>query len=65
MKEPMHQHEMVDLLWEYERPFMTREELTDWAERGFRAYLMEMPEMQLKTRYKRLEELAENFAEDM
>ena len=63
MKEPMHQHEMVELLWEYERPFMNIEELTDWAERGFRDYLMGLPEIQLKARYNRLQQLSEQFDE--
>jgi len=63
MKEPMHKHEMLALLWEYEQPFMRMEELLDWAERGFRAYLDELPEAQLKARYNRLQDLSEQFEE--
>ena len=65
MKEPLHQHEIVDLLWEYEQPFMRMEELLDWAQKGFRAYLDELPEAQLKARYNRLQELSERFEEEI
>ena len=65
MKEPLHQHEMIDLLWEYEQPFMRIEELIDWAEKGFRDHLREMSESELKARYKRLQDLSENYSDCM
>ena len=63
MTEPMLQHEMIDLLYEFEQPFMTMEEILDWAERGFRDYLNEMTESELKARYNRLQQLSEQFEE--
>ena len=65
MKEPIHQHEIIDLLWEFEQPFMNMEELVDWAERGFKDYLREMTEAELKARYRRLEQLSETFSEEI
>jgi len=65
MTEPMHKHEMLDALWEYEQPFMRMEELLDWAQQGFRAYLDELPESQLKARYNRLQQLSERFEEEI
>ena len=65
MIEPMHKHEMLDALWEYEQPFMRMEELLDWAERGFRDYLDEMTESELKARYNRLQQLSEHFSEEI
>jgi len=63
LKEPIHQHELIDLLWEFEQPFMNMEEIVDWAERGFKDYLREMTEAELKARYSRLEQLSENFSD--
>jgi DNA-binding IscR family transcriptional regulator len=63
MTEPMHQHEMIDLLWEYEQPFMRMEELMDWAEKGFRDYLRELTEAELKARYNRLQQISEQFSD--
>ena len=65
MTEPMHKHEMIDLLWEYEQPFMRMEELMDWAEKGFRDYLRELNEVELKARYNRLQQLSEQFSDCM
>jgi hypothetical protein len=65
MDEPLHKHEMMDLLWEYEQPFMRMEELLDWAQKGFRVYLDELPEESLKARYNRLQELSEQFSDCM
>jgi len=65
MNEPLHKHEMMDLLWEYEQPFMRMEELLDWAQKGFRVYLDELPEESLKARYKRLQEISENYSDCM
>ena len=65
MTEPMLQHEMIDLLYEFEQPFMTMEEILDWAERGFKDYLMEMTEAELKARYNRLQSMSEQFSDCM
>ena len=65
MNEPMHQHEMVELLWEYELPFMSNDELLRWAQKGFIAEMMELPEQQLKYRYSYVEGLSEQFSDCM
>ena len=65
MNEPMLQHEMIDLLYEFEKPFMTMEEILDWAERGFKDYLRELTEVELKARYNRLQRLSEQFSDCM
>ena len=65
MTEPMLQHEMIDLLYEFEQPFMTMEEILDWAERGFKDYLREMTEAELKARYNRLQSMSEQFSDCM
>jgi hypothetical protein len=65
MTEPMLQHEMIDLLYEFEQPFMTMEEILDWAERGFKDYLRELNEVELKARYNRLQSMSENFSEEL
>ena len=65
MTEPLLQHEMIDLLYEYEQPFMTMEEILDWAERGFKDYLREMNEAELKARYNRLQSMSEQFSDCM
>ena len=64
MNEPMHKHEMLDALWDFERPFMTQEELVDWAQKGFRQYLDELPEVQLKYRYEYLLQFTSNFTDE-
>jgi hypothetical protein len=65
MTEPMHKHEMLDHLWDFERPFMTQQEVVDWAERGFRAYLDELPEAELKARYAHLMRFSSNFTDEV
>jgi hypothetical protein len=65
MTEPMHKHEMLDALWDFERPFMTQEELVDWAQRGFRQHLDEMPEAQLKARFEYLMKFSGNFSDEV
>lgn len=65
MNEPLLQHEMIDLLWQYEQPFMNMEELVDWAERGFKDYLRELTEVELKARYNRLQSMSEQFSDSV
>lgn len=60
---PPLQHELVEDLWDYEQNFMSMQELLSWAERGFKAYLMEMPEERLKARHKRLQSLVEHYSD--
>ena len=55
--EPMHQHEYINDLWEYEVNMMSHQELLDWAEKGFKVYLYDLPEEALKRRYKAFEDL--------
>lgn len=57
--EPYHQHEYINDLWEYERNLMSHQEVLEWAERGFREYLGNLPEDLLKARHKALMDLIE------
>lgn len=49
--EPIHQHDIVNDLWEYERPMMSVEELLHWSKAGYTAHLNALPEDALKRRY--------------
>ena len=48
--EPYHQHEYINALWDYEVNLMSNQELVEWAERGFKEYLGNLPEDLLKAR---------------
>jgi len=57
--EPYHQHEYINDLWEYEVNLMNHQELLEWAERGFKEYLGNLPEDLLKARHGALMDLIE------
>jgi hypothetical protein len=57
--EPYHQHEYINDLWEYEVNLMNHQELLEWAERGFKDYLGNLPEDLLKARHRALMDLVE------
>jgi hypothetical protein len=59
MIEPYHQHEYINDLWDYERNLMSHQEVLEWAERGFKEYLGNLPEDLLKDRHKALMDLIE------
>jgi hypothetical protein len=57
--------EMIQELWDYEQNFMSTSESLRWAERGFKDYLYNLPDITLEQRYEALRAIQNTFEEEV